>query len=230
MRFLMLVFIIGLFSPSIFLRASNLGVYGAIYSITEPDMLDEINHKLLALKKNGKIEQMQLAFASRSVNHLLRPTPVAGVSDLQGEPSVHFYTPKIFLKKDLFNTQHRLIAKAGTVLNPLSCRNFNEALVFVNGDNPKQLTFVKSIEKRLKNHYSQMKVILVKGDIKETGIVLRRKIYFDQQGKLCKVFGITHTPTIVTQAKKSEKNEATGHDNGKIEKVMSLQIQEYISE
>ncbi len=63
--------------------ADNLGVQGSVYRIAEPDMLTGIHQKLITLQKSGELERQKKAVIARSIAHILRPTPVNGVSDLQ---------------------------------------------------------------------------------------------------------------------------------------------------
>ena len=102
--------------------ADNLGVQGTVYSITEPDMLTGIHQKLITMQKSGELERQKKAVIARSITHVLRPTPVKGVSDLQkGAPAhTHDFDPSIVLNRDIINSNGDMIARAGTRVNPLS--------------------------------------------------------------------------------------------------------------
>lgn len=46
---------------------------------------------------------------------------------------------------------------------------------------------------------TDFKIILVKGNIKETSDALNERIYFDQAGVLTTKFGFEHTPVRITR-------------------------------
>lgn len=186
------------------LYAKNCGVYGAIYSISEPDMLSAIHMKLSLMQSSGELEAQKKKFVSNVIKHILRPTPVSGVRDLNGQkPNIWIFNPSVVLDHTITNTTGQVVAVAGTKVNPLRIKSFNETLIFINGDNQKQLNWVSHEVQKLKNNSinnAQIKIILVNGDINQTAKELKERVYFDQHGVLCKRFGIKHTPTMVSQA------------------------------
>ena len=182
--------------------AKNCGVYGSIYSISEPDMLNAIYTKLSLMQKIGELQKQKKAFIARSIAHILRPTPVAGVNDLKNqEPKYWLFNPAIVLDHNITNATGDVVANAGTKVNPLKFKSFDEALIFIDGDNQNQINWAEEKSKIDSKKYSAIKIILVNGDINQTAKALRERVYFDQNGVLCKRFGITHTPTMVYQAK-----------------------------
>lgn len=181
--------------------AKNCGVYGSIYSISEPDMLNAIYTKLSLMQESGELQKQKKAFIARSISHILRPTPVAGVSDLKNqEPKYWIFNPAIVLNRTITNATGDVIARAGTKVNPLRFKSFDEALIFIDGDDQNQINWVKDKCQKDSKKYSDIKIILVNGDINQTAKTLKGRVYFDQNGVLCKRFGITHTPTMVYQA------------------------------
>jgi conjugal transfer pilus assembly protein TraW len=185
-----------LFTP---IYAENLGVYGALYPIGESDFLSGIFSVLHDKEISGELRKQQEIFQARSIEHIVRPMPVQGVDDLSGEPHSHFYDPTLTLTHPIFDRRGLFVA-AGTSINPLKEHNFDEALVFINGDNLKQQHWVIRFIEDSQKSYRKIKIILVRGNIKEVSEHLQQKIYFDQAGFLCHIFHIEHTPTIVTQA------------------------------
>ena len=184
-----------------FILAKDLGVYGAVYPIVEPDMLSAIHKKLVSMQKSGQLAQARKDFISRSVSHILRPKPVSDVTDLgDAKPTKHLFNPSIVLDKNITNATGNIIAKKGTRINPLTIKSFDEALLFIDGDNSKQIQLASVELKKLARKYRSIKIILVNGNINDTAKVLKHRIYFDQFGVLCHRFDIKHTPTLVTQA------------------------------
>src|SRR3990167_1877002 len=181
--------------------AKNIGVYGSIYSISEPDMLNAIAQKLSIMQSDGQLALQKKKFIAKSIAHILRPTPVAGVSDLGSlKPQSHLMNPAIFLNHTIRNSNNDVIALKGTKINPLKIKSFDEALLFIDGDDQKQIALAYHIIQTESKDFSAIKIILVNGDINQTAKLLRRHMYFDLGGVLCKRVGIMHTPTMVYQA------------------------------
>ena len=76
---------------------------------------------------------------------------------------------------------------------------FNEILYFIDGDNAKQIAWMKKQISIADSVNQTIKVILVNGNIQESAKNLNERVYFDQYGKLCQRFGVVHTPTVVYQ-------------------------------
>lgn len=196
---LSIVGVVAIFPQAVF--AKNCGVYGSIYSISEQDMLNAIYTKLSLMQESGELQKQKKAFIARSISHILRPTPVLGVSDLKNQtPKYWLFNPAIVLNHAITNVTGDVIASAGKKVNPLKFRPFNEALIFIDGDDQNQINWTEEKSKNDSKKYSAIKIILVNGDINQTAKVLGERVYFDQNGVLCKRFGITHTPTMVYQA------------------------------
>ena len=184
--------------------AENLGVRGTVYPIAEPDLLTGIYHTLQAMQDSGELAQQQQAMVRRTLAHILRPPPVVGVSDLAtGQPPTRRYVdPSLVLTHDIRNTNGALVARAGTRVNPLDTMHFQERLIFINGDNQRQLHWAHQllVRTRYQKTHPRSKVILVNGNINTSASALHQRVYFDQRGVLCHQFKITHTPTLVYQA------------------------------
>lgn len=194
--------IVAIFPSSVF--SQNLGVYGSIYSISEPDMLTAIHDKLMVMQKSGELTAQKRNFISHSIAHIVRPNPVMSVSDLGSNPPVtRIFNPSIVLNKNITNLNGDVVAYKGEKINPLNIHSFDEALFFINGDNQKQISWALQAENKYSNRFKRIKIILVSGDINVSAKSLKRRVYFDQSGVLCKKFGITHTPTMVYQATKN---------------------------
>lgn len=193
----MILFLFLMMSDCLF--AHNLGVRGSIYQIAEPDMLTGIEQTLEGMQQSGVLARENRIVLKRTIQHIVRPTPVSGVSDLPkgAIPTTRQFNPSIMLKETIKDTQGDLIAKKGTRINPLDYRYFNECLAFINGDNPSQVTWGSQLIKASEHQRKRLKIILVNGNIKKTASILKTRIYFDQYGKLCHHFKITHTPTLV---------------------------------
>lgn len=200
------------FSMGIF--AKNLGVYGQIYSISEPDLLTFIHQKLESYQKDGKLAQMESDFIQNTKEHVLNPEPVSSVFDSKtgDKKIVFFYKPTVTLQHNIVDASGKILFLKGTKINPLNPESvssvapnttvpyFDETLIFIDSNNQNQINFTKKLISNIKskNTNAIYKVILVNGNLKKASDELGR-IYFDQDGVLCHLFHITRVPAVVTR-------------------------------
>lgn len=175
--------------------ADDLGTYGKIYPISEPDMIDWIKNKAADMVKSGQWQQIQnkaITDAKEKINH---PTPVSGISDAQ-ITKTWYYAPMVNLKENLTDTQGHVIAKAGNY-NALRYKPFDIQLLFINGNNPKQVEWALA-----KNSESDIrtKIVLTQGSFMELDKKNKVWFYYDQNGKYTQKLNIKHVPAIVKQA------------------------------
>ncbi len=205
---------ITIFMPACLL-AENLGVYGQVYEITEPDLLSYIHARLLTYQQDGKLAKMQINLENRAQQAILRPTPVAGIQNslATDKTIISYYTPSLTIQHNIVDQNGEVLFPAGTTVNPLNpaitskishnafVPQFNETLFFINADLPQQIIFTNSAIQQLKkkNPNAIYKVILIKGDLKEASNQLGR-VYFDQHGTLCNLLHIHRVPAIVTRS------------------------------
>lgn len=182
--------------------AANLGNYGQLYPIAETDMLDFIHARLETMQKNGELEKKQKEITERIQQNVLRPKPT--LLPVATQTKVYYYTPKFTVPWNIYDAQGNLIYKVGTSINALDSASvrvvspyarastFNETLLFIDADDHAQISYAKTIQ----SSYTLVKIILIKGNIKDAAKNLGR-VYFDQNGTLIKRFGISAVPTII---------------------------------
>ena len=175
------------------LSAANLGVYGTVFPIAEPDLLQYFHAKLLEMKADGQMAKMQQQMTKNVIAHVLRPPAVEGVRTAV-EANTVYYDPTFVVTRDIAAPSGQVIVKAGTSVNPLSFEKMTEVLLFINADDSAQVDWAKAEQQQ----FAMTKVILVQGNIKDAAGKLGR-IYFDQDGVLCKKLGISSVPTLVRQ-------------------------------
>jgi conjugal transfer pilus assembly protein TraW len=175
--------------------ADNLGVIGTVFPITETDFLQYIQQKLQSMKDSGQITELQNDFSKQVQSSTIRPHPVAGLSETTTK-RLFYFDPTIVVLKDIVTPTGIVIAKAGKRFNPLTMMTFNETLVFINADSQDEMNW---LTQNLK-YFNHPKIVLVQGNIKDTGKIFNQPIYFDQLGTLTKKFNITHVPAVVMQS------------------------------
>ncbi|HAU0311412.1 TPA: type-F conjugative transfer system protein TraW [Legionella pneumophila] len=184
-------------------HGSQLGNYGAVFPIIEQDIRQVIFNKLHSLERSGELKEHQKRIISRVEAHVRRPNPVE--LSTTNAPKVYEIDPSMVVNQNLYTHDGKLIAQAGTKLNPFERINFSKTLFFFNADDPKQIAWVK-------NHYQQyeqVKFILTDGDVKEASKILGA-IYFDLEGRLSNYFHLQHVPAVIRQEKKVWKIQEIG--------------------
>lgn len=193
--------------------AENIGVYGQVYTIAEPDLLMFIHQRLIQFRNDGRLQSMEKGFEKRVAKHIVRPASVSGVSDasLSSKVRTFYYKPTFILQKNIYDASGKLLFTAGMRVNPLNQKEvsaispgsvipqFNETLFFINADKKSQIDWVKSQVGGIDQMNHVYKIILVKGNLKKASNELGR-IYFDQDGVLCHQFGINRVPAVLTRS------------------------------
>jgi conjugal transfer pilus assembly protein TraW len=176
--------------------AKDLGVHGQVWEIKEQNIVSYIKFQIT----EEKVQQIQKDFVSNSKKRINRPNSVHGITQTQ-KPKVHYYNPEITLTKDIVDQTGKVLHKKGTKVNPLDHQPFTRQLLFIDGDDAKQVKFAIS-----KHHQigDDLKIVLVNG----SPIELMKKhktirFYFDQEGYLTKTFGIETVPTLVKKEEPS---------------------------
>lgn len=168
---------------------------GPVYPIKEPDMLEEIQKTLLAKQKSGELAKLEKEAIERSKRSIERPKQVSGLQ-LAKTNRTFYYDPTVTVTRRITDPQGRVIANAGDKFNPLDQVSLPQNMLFVNGDDKRQV----SLAEKLTVHYKGMlKVILVNGEPLKLSKRWDRQVYFDQGGTLVRKLGISAIPSLVSQ-------------------------------
>ena len=167
---------------------------GPVYSIDEPDMLQEITRKLTQMKKDGTLAKLQNRAIAQSRKQIEEPTPVA--LPRTQDDRVWDIDPTYTVPQDLADHKGQVFAPAGTTVNPLERgARLREPLLFLNASDTAQSNALP----RLLKQFPSARIILTGGRWSELSKSLNRSVYFDQAGRLSQTFGITATPAVITQ-------------------------------
>jgi conjugal transfer pilus assembly protein TraW len=180
--------------------AADLGNWGEAYPIHEQDMLAFIRQKLKNMETDGTLAREQDAIKKRVIANTRRPPPVQGLGVADKE-SVHYVDPTFVVSESLADHKGHVFAKQGDNINPLLHVPFNQTLYFIDGDDKRQLAWLKQQRSTTLND----KIILVNGDIKDTSDSLQSRIYFDQYGVLSQKFQLNAVPARVTLAEDKQR-------------------------
>ncbi|MBT5654360.1 MAG: type-F conjugative transfer system protein TraW, partial [Alphaproteobacteria bacterium] len=177
---MILLFIFLLCSPA---QAQDYGVHGAIFEIEERDLLKDMLQKLKNLEKEGTLK----IHAEELEKRVLHLRPVSGMTKATKKREF-FYDPSITVSSDIRDHRGTLMHKKGTKLNPLKYISLKQPLVFIDGEDAKQVKWARR---------QKSKIILLSGN--PFKLMKDCPVYFDQFGTLTKKLAIKHVPSIVTQ-------------------------------
>ncbi|MEI6806915.1 MAG: type-F conjugative transfer system protein TraW, partial [Myxococcaceae bacterium] len=181
------------------LVAKDFGVQGQTFPIKEESFLAQVHKKLKIAEKEGKIAKLQNEMKQRTVERANRLQPVDGITKAT-ENQQWVYDPSISLPYDLKDQVGKVFYHAGTQVNPLDKIPLSKALIFIDGDDAKQVSWAL---KENKKRHSKTKLILVKGGVIDLMRSKKIRFYFDQNGTLTKKFSITHVPALIEQGEDS---------------------------
>ena len=180
--------------------ASDLGPWGDLWPVAEPDMLTVIEQRLQALQQSGEMDRHIGEFKARVERNSQRPPPVEGITRAVRYEK-RWFDPSVRVDRDLADGHGNVFARAGQVFNPLNVVPFNQTLLFIDGDDPDQLAWAR----RQKPATLVSRIILVRGNIPQTSQALDSRIFFDQNGVLTARFGISQVPARVTAAPSGQR-------------------------
>ena len=171
--------------------AKDYGQQGAVFRISEPDLLRTIEQKLRTLEASGGIERMNAELTRRTEAGVRRPRPVVGIALAVRERS-WIFDPTMQVDKDILDNKGNVIARAGQRVNPLDFVTVRQKLVFIDGDDRDQVNWALG---RFDDRGA--KLIMVKGAPLDAMTAHQRRFYFDQGGFLVGRFGIRAVPAVV---------------------------------
>ncbi len=187
---LALLAVAGLIEPGV--SAKDLGVRGATWPVTEPDLLEEIEARLVGMQRSGELARLEEEARSRARRKLEEPDPVPGIAPAREHRS-RLFDPSITVARDIRTPDGVLIAAAGTRVSPLERLPLTRDLIFVDGRREAEIAWALA-------HERPAKIVLLAGRPLDLMRRYRRPFFFDAGGRLAARFGIAATPSLVEQA------------------------------
>ena len=171
---------------------ADLGVRGATWPIAEPDLLVQIESRLLEMERAGELARIEREARTRARARLEEPDPVAGIGPAR-EARSRLFDPSITVERDIRLPDGTLIAAAGTRVNPLARHALTRDLLFVDGRREAEVAWALG-------HERPSKIVLLAGRPLDLARTHGRGFFFDQGGRLAARFGLRFTPALVEQA------------------------------
>ena len=184
-----LVFAIAATLAALPATARDLGVRGATWPVAEPDLLTQIEARLLDMQRSGELARLEDEARARARHKLEEPEPVPGITPATEQRSRSF-DPAIVVAQDIRTEGGTLIAAAGTRVNPLERLPLTRDLIFIDGRRQAEIAWALA-------HDRPAKIVLLAGRPLDLMRRHRRPFFFDTGGRLAARFGIAATPTLV---------------------------------
>ena len=171
--------------------AKDLGVRGATWPVAEPDLLEQIEARLLVMQQSGALARLQDEARGRARRTLEQPDPVPGIAPAKTERT-RLFDPAITVARDIRTPDGVLIAAAGTRIDPLTRLPLTRGLVFIDGRREAEIAWALA-------HDRPAKIVLLAGRPLDLMRRYRRPFFFDTGGRLAARFGIAASPTLIEQ-------------------------------
>ena len=172
--------------------AKDLGVRGATWPVAEPDLLEQIETRLLEMQRSGELPRLETQARKRARIKLEEPDPVPGIAPAAEERS-RLFDPAITVARDIRTSEGTVIAAAGTRVNPLERMPLTRDLLFVDGRRDAEIAWALA-------HERPSKIVLLAGRPLDLMRRHQRPFFFDMDGRLAARFGLSLTPVLVEQA------------------------------
>lgn len=185
------VWLAGVLDAAMPVSAKDLGVWGEVWPIEEPDLLTQVETLLEDLESSGELARMNEEARVRARERLEAPPPVPGIAPAT-EPRTWLYDPAIVVKEDIAGPGGTVIAAAGTRIEPLAHRPMTQTLLFIDGTRPVEVEWALP-------QAAPAKIILLAGRPLDLARAHARAFYFDQDGTLAEKFGLKATPARIRQ-------------------------------
>ena len=170
--------------------AKDLGVRGTVWHIEEPDLLDEIEARLEAMKASGELARVHREALESARKRIEAPPRVAGIRPARFL-RIRRFDPSVAIERDIFAHDGKLLAARGTRINPLEKHPLTRDLLFIDGTRPVEVEWAIAREK-------PSVIVLLAGRPLELMRAHGRAFFFDQGGRLARRFDLLATPSMVS--------------------------------
>jgi conjugal transfer pilus assembly protein TraW len=187
-----LVVALGLAAPA---GAVDVGRFGPVYAIREPDFLEDIVRIVKAKVDSGEWKRLQEDARRRAMAGMANPHPVEGLTTATVKRT-WLFDPSVVLSQDILDASGRVMYPAGARVNPLDTVALPQPLLFFDGRDSRQIAAAQGVMHR---YHGAVTPILVAGSWQQLGKDWQRQVYFDQQGRMVHQLGIQAVPAIVSQ-------------------------------
>ena len=190
-RLVAALWLAGVLDAAMPVSAKDLGVWGEVWPIEEPDLLVQVETALRDLEASGELARMNEEARVRARERMEAPPPVPGIAPAT-EPRSWLYDPAIIVQEDIVGPGGSLIAAAGTRIEPLAHRPMTQTLLFIDGTRSVEVDWALA-------QVAPTRIVLLSGRPFDLARAHGRAFYFDQDGTLTEKFGLEATPARIRQ-------------------------------
>ncbi|QDL38733.1 type-F conjugative transfer system protein TraW [Rhodoferax sediminis] len=191
---LLLTGLVALITTS-WVNATDLGVIGPTYEISEPHLLRMIEQRLREKERTGELKHLEEEAKARGIETVTNPPPIADIRTTQ-TARTFYMDPSFTLDRNILDAQGRLLFPAGTRKNPLEIVSLSRHLLFFDARDRRQVDRAREL---MATYQGRVKPILTGGSYLDLMKSWRIPVYYDQQGLLTRRFGIHQVPALVSQ-------------------------------
>ena len=185
------VWLAGVLDAGYPVTAKDLGVWGEIWPIEEPDLLVQVENVLVEMDRSGEFARLNDEARARARERLEAPPAVAGIVPATVSRT-WLFDPAITVAEDVLGPDGTVIAAAGTRIEPLAHRPLTQHLLFIDGTRPQEVEWALA-------QVAPTRIVLLAGRPFDLARAHGRPFYFDQTGALTERFGLRATPTRIRQ-------------------------------
>ena len=165
------------------------------YPIAEKNAIELIQERLKQKEASGELAKIE-AEAKRRINEsAFNLAPVEGLT-AANKTSVRYYDPVYTVPENILDHEGRIIAVAGTKINPLEVSPIPFKMFFFDGREAKQIALAKQLAEQYGESFMP---ILVAGKWEELSKEMNQAVYYDQQGRMVASFKVNEVPSMVAQ-------------------------------
>ena len=171
--------------------AKDLGVRGETWAIAEPDLLDVIEARLVELDRSGGLAKLENEARERVQARLEMPPAVPGIAPATAHRT-RVFDPSVEIDRDIRLPDGKLLAAAGTRVNPLAHTPLSRNLLFIDGRRETEVGWALA-------HTAPSRIVLLAGRPLDLERRHGRPFFFDQGARLAARFGLAATPVLMEQ-------------------------------
>jgi conjugal transfer pilus assembly protein TraW len=186
--------------------AEDLGVNGQTYQL-DPDAREQIKDVIRRKQQSGELARFWASYRNRTIEAIKHPTPLGVPTNYA--PSQELRPLRFTLPQDYVDEHGVVLARRGTVVEPLKILPLTAGLIFVDGRDPRQVEYAIARGQR-----EPLKIVLVAGSAFDLRVKYQRAawrgaqgipFYFDQRrmilDSLQRLYGldVSHVPALLHQ-------------------------------
>jgi conjugal transfer pilus assembly protein TraW len=166
------------------------------HDIAETDALEMIKNKLSQMEESGEIKKLQKKWQENAIKSANRPKDATDIIKTRSKTFIRYYDPSITVTDDLKDHNGLIFAKKGTKINPFDKLPFDyqPIMIFIDGDDKNQVNYAVNL---FNKQDSQLKIILIRGNVIDLMKEKKVRLFFDQNGVLTDKFNLQYFPSLI---------------------------------